>query len=142
MEDKTMSYPYHIAKQGLKFSQLTEGEQAYLSQEWERSINSPNVNSSEFILIHKANGFFFVASRMRINAIRGRGSDGGYWRVRYGSVKAWKFRKNPFGEFDPEITNKFYTGKRTESGDIIQVPAAVHTKKEAIDLARALGFEI
>lgn len=136
-----MSYKYSEIQGGHKLSEMTEQEQTYVRNEWERLCNRGSVNSSERVFFKKANGVFFEATRQRIAANRYCGCAGGYWAVRYGNCKHWAFKKNVFGQYDPEQANKYFSGLRLESGEIITVPSKVHTKKDVLELAKKLGFE-
>ena len=136
-----MSYKYFEIKDGRKLSELTESEQRYITNEWERLCERYNINTSEHIFFQKTNGRFFRAERGRISASRYSGSAGGYWAIVYGNCKVWGFRKNPFGEYDPEPTEKRFGSLTKENGEIVTIPKTVKTKKEALELARKLGFE-
>lgn len=135
-----MSYKYCEIKDGHKLSEMTESEIAYIHAKWERLCARANVNTSEQVFIQCPDGLFLNAVRIRESAIRGHGSAGCHWSVRVGTCKAWKFAKNPFGSYDPEQTDKYYTGIRKESGEIINVPATVKAKKDVIELAQKLGW--
>lgn len=137
-----MSYRSYEIKGGRKLSEMTESEQAYIHKEWDRLCARETVNTSEYVFIQKSNGRFFKAIRGRIAAMRYGGSAGGYWSIQYGNCLFWGFKKNPFGQFDPEPMDKFYSAKTMESGEIVNIPSKVHTKKEVIELAKKLGFEI
>lgn len=137
-----MSYKYYEIKDGRKFSDLTEEESAYIRKEWDRLCSRTTTNTSERIFIQKPNGRFFEALRGRIAPSRYSGCAGGYWTIRYGDCKRWGFRKNPFAEYDPEPVDKYFNALSKSNGEIVQIPASVHTKKDALELARKLGFEI
>ena len=136
-----MSYKYHEIQGGRKLSEMPESEQEYIHKEWERLCAREDVNTPELVFFQKANGRFFEARRGRIAANRYTGCAGGYWSVRYGNCKGWYFKKNPFGQFDPEQKDKYFSGLTLESGETIPVPSEVHTKKEVLELAKRLGFE-
>lgn len=136
-----MSYHFSEIKDGRRFSELTESEQKYINQEWERLCNRKAINTSEVVFFQKANGRFFKATRGRLAAHPSHGSAGGYWAVVYGNCKAWRFCKNPFGEFDPEPAEKRFGSLTKQDGEIVPVPHTVHTKSEALELAKKLGFE-
>lgn len=135
-----MSYKYSEIKNGRKLSEMTESEIAYVHAKWDRLCARENVNTPEQVFIQRANGFFFDAIRIRECAIRGRGSAGCHWNVRVGTCKAWKFAKDPFGSYYPEQTDKYFTGIRKESGEVIYVPTTVKAKKDVIELAKKLGW--
>lgn len=137
-----MSYKYHEIKGGRKLAEMTEQEQAYIRKEWDRLCARANVNTSESVFIQKADGHFFKATRGRIAANRYTGCAGGYWAVRYGICNRWGFKKNPFGEYDPEPMNKYFTGLKKADGTHVQIPSYIHTKKEVLALAEQLGFEM
>lgn len=136
-------YSYAEAKKGLKFSELTESEQNYIRVEWEKQKARKNVNNSEYIYIQiPETGFFFKAERGRICASRYSGSAGGYWRVTLGNFKGWKFSKSPLGGYYPESAiRKYNRAQRKEDGTIIEIPFSVHTKKDALELAKLVGFK-
>ena len=136
-----MSYKYYEIKDGRKLSEMTESEQAYIRKEWERLSARPSENNSEFVFIQKSNGKFLKAIRGRYGAIRGRGSMGGYWTVRVGDCRRWGFKKNVFGQYDPEPVDKYFSGWRLETGEIVNIPSSVHTKNEVLEWAKKLGFE-
>ena len=137
-----MSYKYHEICNGRKLSEMTEQEQAYIRKEWDRLCARENSNTSEYVFIQKADGHFFEAIRGRIAANRYTGCAGGYWSVRYGTCKRWGFKKNPFGLFDPEPIDKYFSGIDYPDGKHVQIPSSVHTKKDVLELAKKLGFEI
>ena len=135
-----MSYKYCEIKGGRKLSEMTESEIAYVHAKWERLCARGNVNTPEEVFIQRPNGLFLKAIRVRECAFRYSGSAGCHWNVRVGTCKAWKFEKNPMGSYDPEQTDRYYTGIRKESGEIINVPATVKAKKDVIELAQKLGW--
>jgi len=137
-----MSYKYFEIKDGRKLSEMTEEEQAYIHQEWDRLCARKTVNTPEEVFIQKPNGRFFVARRGRIAANRYRGCAGGFWSVRYGDCRRWGFKKNPFGQFDPMPKEKCFSGLTLSTGETVNVPTSVHTKKEVVELAKRLGFEL
>ena len=135
-----MSYKYHEIKDGRKLSEMTESERASVHAKWDRLCARENVNTPEWVFIQRPNGLFLEATRERINAVRYLGCSGGYWTVRVGTCKAWKFAKNVFGSFDPEPTNKYYRAIRKESGEVVNIPETVKAKKDVIELAKKLGW--
>lgn len=137
-----MSYRYQEIKDGRKLSEMTASEQEYIHAQWDRLCARESVNNSEFVFSQKANGRFFRAIRGRIAANRYTGCAGGYWAVRYGDCRRWTFKKNPFGMYDPEPVDKCFSALRLENGERIEIPSTVHTKKEVLELAKKLGFEI
>lgn len=137
-----MSYKYSEIKDGRKLSEMTVEEQERIKKEWDRLCARETVNNSEYLFIQKANGRFIKASRGRYGAIPGRGSMGGYWSVRYGDCRRWGFSKDPFGTYYPEVKEKYYTALRKDNGELINIPSSVHTKKEVLELAKKLGFEV
>ncbi len=136
-----MSYRYSELKEKFHLSELTESEQAYIRKDWERLCSCENINNSEYIFFQKPNGRFFKATRCRENAIRGCGSTGCHWTIRYGSCRHWGISKDPFGTYYPDVKDKFYSALRKDSGELVNIPSSVHTKKEALELAKELGFE-
>ena len=136
-----MSYRYSEIK-GRKLSEMTEGEQKYVREKWETLCSRGNVDTPEIVFFQKPNGSFFKATRERIAANRYQGCAGGFWAVYYGNCKHWGFKKNVFGQYDPEQMNKYYSGLKLATGEVINVPATVHTKKEVMELAKSLGFEL
>ena len=136
-----MSYRYSEMEKVRKLSETTESEQVYIRKEWERLCARENINNSENIFFQKQNGRFFKAIREHENAIRGCGSTGGYWTIRYGSCRHWGFSKDPFGGYYPDVKDKYYSALKKDSGELIIIPSSVHTKKETLELAKKLGFE-
>lgn len=137
-----MSYKYSEIHGGRKLAEMTEWEQAYIHKEWERLCSRKTVNTSEYVFAQKPNGRFFEARRGRIAASRYSGCAGGYWSIRYGDCRRWCFKKNPFGSFDPEPTDKYFGAINFENGERVVIPSSVHTKKEVLELAKKIGFEI
>ena len=137
-----MSYHFYEIKGGRKLSEMTAEEQALIRKEWGRLCARESVNTSERVFIQKSNGRFFEATRGRIAASRYAGCAGGYWSVRYGDCTYWGFEKNPFGQYDPMQKNKYYSGANFSDGRHVDVPKSVHTKKDVLELAQKLGFEI
>ena len=137
-----MSYKYSEIQGGRKLSEMTESEQAYINKEWERLCARENANTSEFVFFQKPNGRFFEARRGRIAANRYEGCAGGFWTVRYGNCKRWGFKKNPFGMYDPEPMNQYFSSLRRDTGEVVNIPGSVHTKKDVLELAKRLGFEM
>ena len=136
-----MSYKSYEIKGGRKLSEMTESEQVYIRNEWARLCTRETVNTSEYVFIQKPDGHFFKATRGRIAACRYTGSAGGYWSISYGVCNRWGFKKNPFGLYDPEPMDKTFSSTII-TGETITIPSRVHTKKDVIELARKLGFEI
>lgn len=137
-----MSYKHYEICNGRKLSEMTADEQAYIRKEWDRLCARESVNTSERVFIQKPDGRFFEAARGRIAALRYSGCAGGYWSIRYGNCTKWGFKKNPFGLFDPEPMNKYFSAKTLSTGEIVNIPKSVHTKKDVIELAKRLEFEI
>ncbi len=137
-----MSYSYAIAKQGMRFSELTESERAYISERWQALCERQNINNSEVVFVQRPNGNFIEAYRGRINAVRGVGSMGGYWRVRFGNCKKWGFEKTPLGSYEPEALVKYFAAIQTQVGEVISIPKEVHTKKEVLELIQRICWEI
>ena len=137
-----MSYKYFEIKDGRKLSEMTADEQAYIRKEWDRLCARESVNTSEYVFIQKPNGRFFEATRGRIAANRYEGCAGGYWSVRYGDCKRWGFKKDPFGGYYPNAVNQYFSGINYPDGTHVEVPSSVHTKKDVLDLAQKLGFEM
>ena len=137
-----MSYKYCEIQGGRKLSEMTEWEQEYIRKEWDRLCARGTVNNSERIFIQKPNGKFFEAIRGRIAANRYTGCAGGYWSVRVGDCRRWGFKKNPFGQYDPEPVDKHFSGWRLANGEIVNIPSSVHTKKDVLELALKIGFEL
>lgn len=137
-----MSYKHYEIRDGRKLSEMTESEQAYIHKEWDRLCERGSVNTPELVFSQKANGFFIKATRERIAAARYCGSAGGFWSVRLGNCRKWGFKKNPFGQFDPEPMEKYFSGLTLQTGETVMVPKTVHTKKEVLELVKKLGFEL
>lgn len=137
-----MSYKYAEIQGGRKLSEMTEWEQEYIRKEWDRLCARGTVNNSERVFIQKPNGKFFEATRGRIAANRYTGCAGGYWSVRVGDCRRWGFKKNPFGQYDPEPVDKYFSGWRLANGDVVNIPSSVHTKKDVLELAQKIGFEM
>lgn len=137
-----MSYKRYEIQGGRKLSEMTEQEQAYIRKEWDRLCARESINNSEYVFIQKPDGHFFEARRGRIAANRYAGCAGGYWSVRYGDCRRWGFEKNPFGEYDPEPMNKYFSAVNFSDGTRIEIPASVHTKKDVLELAQKLRFEL
>lgn len=140
-----MSYKYCEIKNGFEFSELTEREQEYIRKEWERLLARETVNTPEVVFIQKPNGRFFEATRKRHAIVCDglyRGSRGGYWSIRYGNCKRWGFTKDPFGEFYPEAKAKCFSALILETGEKINIPSSVSAKKDVLELAKKLGFEM
>lgn len=136
-----MSYKRYEAQSVHKLSDLTEQEQAYIRKEWDRLCSRETVNTPESVFIQKADGHFFKATRGRIAAVRHFGSAGGFWFVKYGVCNRWGFKKNVMGQYDPEPMDKSFSSTN-RTGETIAIPSKVHTKKEVLDLAKKLGFEL
>ena len=136
-----MSYKHYEIKGGRKLSEMTEQEQAYIRKEWERLCARETINTPEYVFIQKADGHFFKAERGRIAANRYTGCAGGYWSIRYGVCNRWGFKKNPFGEYDPEPIEKTFSSTNL-TGETINIPSSVHTKKDVLGLAQQLGFAL
>ncbi len=137
-----MSYKYYEIKGGRKLSEMTADEQACIRIEWDRLCSRKTINTSEYVFIQKPNGRFFEARRGRIEANRYRGCRGGYWSVRYGDCKRWGFKKDPFGGYYPDVVSKYFSGINYPDGTHVDIPSSVHTKKDVLDLAQRLGFEM
>lgn len=140
-----MSYRYAEIKGGRKLSEMTDDEQAYIRKEWDRLCARETVNTPRYVFAQKPNGRFFRAERGHHAIVNGgmwRGSDGGYWIVRYGDCKRWGFKKDPFGTYYPDAIEKYFSGLTLATGETISVPPSVHTKKEVLALAKQLGFEM
>ena len=137
-----MSYRSYEIKGGRKLSEMTAEEQAYIRKEWDRLCARENVNTSECVFIQKPDGHFFKATRGRIAANRYMGCAGGYWSIRYGVCNRWGFKKNPFGQFDPEPMDKYFSSITYADGRHIEIPSSVHTKKDVLELAKKCGFEL
>lgn len=137
-----MSYKYSEIKDGRKLSEMTAGEQAYIRKEWYRLCARESVNTSEYVLIQKPNGRFFEATRGRIAANRYTGCAGGYWSIRYGNCKCWGFKKDPFGTYYPDAMEKCFSALQRTTGETVNIPSSVHSKKDVLALAQKLGFEI
>lgn len=136
-----MSYNYSEIKGGRKLSEMTAEEQAYIKREWDRLCARESYNTSERIFFQREDGRFIEAIRCRIAAIRGEGSAGGYWSIRYGNCRQWGFKKNPFGSYEAEAMNRYFSSRTFDDGTVVYIPSSVHTKKEVLDLARKLRFE-
>lgn len=139
-----MSYKHYEIKGGRKLSEMTEQEQAYIRGEWDRLCARKNVNTPELVFIQKPDGHFFKATRMRQSIVCGgmyRGSLGGSWSVRYGNCRRWGFKKNILGLYDPEPMDKTFSSTNI-TGEIVNIPSSVHTKKDVLALAAKLGFEM
>lgn len=137
-----MSYKYAEIAGGRKLSEMTADEQAYIRKEWERLCSRESVNTSEYVFIQKPNGRFFKAIRGRIAANRYTGCAGGYWSIRYGDCKRWGFKKDPFGTYYPDAMDKCFSALARTTGETINIPSSVHSKKDVLALAQKLGFEI
>jgi len=137
-----MSYKYAEIAGGRKLSEMTADEQAYIRKEWDRLCARESVNTSERVFIQKPNGRFFEATRGRIAANRYTGCAGGYWSVRYGDCKRWGFKKDPFGTYYPDAMEKYFSGLTLTTGETINIPSSVHSKKDVLALAQKLGFEL
>lgn len=137
-----MSYRYFEIKDGRKLSEMTADEQAYIRKEWDRLCARKPINTSERVFVQKPNGRFFEAVRGRIAASRYNGCAGGYWSVRYGDCKRWGFKKDPFGTYYPDAKEKYFSGLALNTGETVNIPPSVHTKKDVLALAKKLGFEI
>lgn len=136
-----MSYKHYEIKGGRKLSEMTEVEQQYIRKEWDRLCARENVNTPELVFIQKPDGHFFKATRERIAANRYTGCAGGYWSVRYGICTRWGFKKNILGLYDPEPMDKTFSSTNI-TGEVVNIPSKVHTKKDVLALAAKLGFEI
>lgn len=137
-----MSYKYSEISGGRKLSEMTADEQSYIRKEWDRLCDRESINTPERVFIQKPNGRFFEATRGRIAANRYTGCAGGYWSVRYGDCRRWGFKKNPFGQYEPEQKDKYFSGLTLTTGETINIPSSVHTKNDVLALAQKLGFEI
>ena len=137
-----MSYKFYEIKGGRKLSEMTEQEQTYIRNEWDRLCSRETVNTPEYIFIQKPNGRFFRATRERIAAHRYMGCAGGYWSIRYGDCTRWGFKKNILGQYDPEPMDKYFSAKTLTTGETVNIPSSVHTKKEVLALAKKLEFEL
>ena len=137
-----MSYKYFEIAGGRKLSEMTADEQAYICKEWERLCARGTVNTPERVFIQKANGRFFEATRGRIAANRYLGCAGGFWSVRYGNCKCWGFKKDPFGTYYPDTTEKYFSALNLATGEKVTIPRSVHSKKDVLELAQKLGFEL
>lgn len=135
-----MSYKYFEIKNVRTLSELTEDERVYIRKEWDRLCARETVNTPERVFIQKPDGHFFEARRGRIAANRYTGCAGGYWSVRYGTCRRWGFKKNPFGKFDPEQMDKYFSGIIYPDGGHVEIPSSVHTKKDVLELAERIGF--
>ena len=78
-----MSYKFYEIKGGRKLSEMTEQEQTYIRNEWDRLCSRETVNTPEYIFIQKPNGRFFRATRERI----GPSLYGLRWRVLVHSLR-------------------------------------------------------
>lgn len=137
-----MSYKYGEIKGGRNLSEMSAEEQTYIRKEWDRLCARKSYNTSEEIFLQREDGRFFKAIRGRIAANRYTGCAGGYWSIRYGNCMRWGFKKNPFGLYDAEPMDKYYSSRTFEDGTVVNIPSSVHTKKEALELARRLGFNV
>lgn len=137
-----MSYKYAEIAGGRKLSEITAEEQAYIRKEWDRLCARESVNTSERVFVQKANGRFFEARRGRIAANRYTGCAGGYWSIRYGDCKRWGFKKDPFGTYYPDAMEKCFSALTRTTGETVNVPSSVHSKKDVLALAQKLGFEL
>ena len=137
-----MSYKYAEIAGGRKLSEMTADEQSYIRKEWDRLCARGTENTSERVFIQKPNGRFFEATRGRIAANRYIGCAGGYWAIRYGNCKCWGFKKDPFGTYFPDAMEKYFSALTKTTGETINIPRSVHTKKDVLGLAIKLGFEL
>ena len=135
-----MSYRYAEIKDGRKLSEMTESEQNYIREKWDRLSLRENINTPEIVFVQHTNGKFFRAVRCRIAAHRYSGSAGGYWSVEFGNCRRWCFKKNPFGTYDPEQTDKTFSGIKLESGEVEMIPKTISTKREVLEFAARIGF--
>lgn len=136
-----MSYKFYEIKGVRKLSEMTADEQSYIRKEWGRLRARESYNTSEEIFFQREDGRFFKAIRGRIAASRYGGCAGGYWSIYYGDCCRWGFKKNPFGQYDPEPMDKCFSALNRADGVRVEIPKTVHTKKEALDLAKKLGFD-
>lgn len=137
-----MSYKYAEIKDGRKLSEMTAEEQAYIRKEWDRLCARESINTSEYVFIQKPDGHFFKAIRERIAANRYTGCAGGFWSIRYGDCKRWGFKKDPFGKYYPDATEKCFSALKRTTGETINIPSSVYSKKDVLALAKKLGFEM
>lgn len=137
-----MSYKRYEIQGGRKLSEMTEQEQAYIREEWDRLCARESINNSEHVFIQKPDGNFFEAQRGRIAANRYTGCVGGYWSVHYGNCRRWGFKKNPLCQYDPEPMDKYFSAVNFSDGTRVEIPASVHTKKDVLELAKKLRFEL
>lgn len=102
-----------------------------LQQEW-------HTNNAFDILLVNADGTRYFKAR-RHTGFDGRGSDGGWWTTRFGRV-VWRMSRtsNPF---EPEYTPEWVLGAAFgQSANGTKIPASVHTKKDAMAIAKAIGM--
>ena len=137
-----MSYKHYEIKDGRKLTEMTIDEQEYIKKTWDRLCARKPINNSELVFAQKPNGRFIEAKRGRINADRYGGCSGGYWAIQYGNCRCWGFKKNPFGEYDPEQMDKYFSSVAMSQDETIAIPRSVHTKKEVLELVKKLGFEL
>ena len=137
-----MSYKYHEINYVQKLSDLTPDEQEYIRKEWNILCAREKRNTSEYVFMQKQNGRFIRAERRRISSNPYYGCGGGYWKIQYGSCKCWGMRKDVLGWYNPEPVDKLFSALILQDGERIQIPDRVHTKKDVLELATKLGFEL
>lgn len=88
--------------------------------------------------VNKEGTRYFEAYRRNDFTRWSGGSMHGWWRVRYGKV-LWDRSKQPIGnDYDYFWVFSNHTFKRSMNGT--DIPKEVHTKKEVIELAKAIGI--
>lgn len=95
------------------------------------------------LLNDKHNRYFLCRRRNGFKAdVRFTSSLDCYWEVYYGEVQ-WKFTKNVIGDLEVVwFRGKRFNRKKNPDGTIVEIPNMVTTKKEALQLAKELGFNI
>lgn len=122
----------------MKLSDLPLDVQTKLRQERAELYKTRHVNTPwNVAFVNKEGTRYFSAWRKNDFAKWSGGSMHGWWCVRYGKV-LWDRRKQPLGDDYDYFWVFSETFRKSANGT--EIPREVHTKKEVLEIAKAIGI--
>lgn len=123
----------------MKLSDLPQDVQDKLLEERKELHKTEHCNTPwRVAFVNKEGTRYFLAWRRNDFSRYSGGSIYGWWNVRYGKV-LWDRRKQPLGnDYDYFWVFSGNTFGKSQNGT--EIPREVHTKKEVLELAKAIGI--
>lgn len=128
----------------MKLSELPEEIQHELRTNKPQFIKEHTWNNSYHLCLINKNGTrYFRADRICLMSKWAAFGGGSYWKIHYGCV-VWTQGHTPFGDpyYHWKLSCKAYGSVQMSNGSVINIPRYLDTKKEVIEIARKIGFEI